>query len=109
MEYNGYLIRINDYRNSKHPNCDFIFHNLNDCDEVIGTGESIKYCQEQIDERNLFEIHEHANYLECEFINWIKIKGWQYINPLDVYQHKNKEVYKTKSELKDIFLSQRHS
>jgi hypothetical protein len=52
---------------------------------------------------------EHASFLESEFLEWIRIKGWQYINPLDIYQHKHKELYKTKSELNEIFLSQRHS
>lgn len=50
MTYKCYLIKINDYRNSKYKNCDFIFYDLNDCDAIIRTGESIKDCKEQIDE-----------------------------------------------------------
>jgi hypothetical protein len=107
MEYNGFLIEEDNTgiapKNSR-------FHFYISGDEVVtGWGESVEDCEKQIDQLNLDTILEDANLLESEFLKWIKTKGWMYINPLDIYQHKNLEIYRTKSELKDIFLSQRHS
>lgn len=107
MEYNGYFI-YPDKTGYAPKESRFSFF-LDEGEIYCGSGESIEDCQKQIDERNLYEIHEHASFLESEFLEWIKIKGWLYINPLDIYQHKHKELYKTKSKLNDIFLSQRHS
>lgn len=107
MEYNGYLIE-EDITGYGPKNSRFHFYISGD-EIVIGWGESIEDCEKQIDQLNLDTIREDANLLESEFLKWIKIKGWMYINPLDIYQHKNLEIYRTKSQLKDIFLSQRHS
>ena len=107
MEYNGYTIEEDKTGYApKHLR----FHFFAEDDEYAkGAGESVEDCEKQIDQLNLDTILEDANLLESEFLKWIKIKGWLYINPLDIYQHKHKELYRTKSELKDIFLSQRHS
>lgn len=100
MEYNGYLIKVNDYRNSKHKNCDFIFHNLNDCDEPIGTGESIADCKKQINEIIFERVHLD------NFKKWKSNNGWSFIHPLKIYQHKNKEIYKTDQELYEMYVEQ---
>lgn len=107
MEYNGFLIEEDNTgiapKNSR-------FHFYISGDEVVtGWGESIEGCEKKIDEINLCEVLKDADLLESSFIRWIVKNGWMYIVPLKIYQHKNKEIYKTKSELNDIFLSQRHS
>lgn len=107
MEYNGYLIEED---KTGYAPKELRFHFFEEGDEYAkGAGASLEDCYKQIDELNLEQIHKDADFLESEFINWIVKKGWMYITPLELYQHKNREIYKTKNELNDIFLSQRHS
>ena len=40
-----------------------------------------------------------------EFHKWLEEnKQWQYIQPLKIYQHSHREIYKTYDELKQIYL-----
>lgn len=51
MEYRGYSIEPNENFNQRHPSFNYLFHNLDDCDESGGSGQYIEDCKEQIDER----------------------------------------------------------
>ena len=103
MEYNGYTIE-EDNTGYAPKNLRFSFF-TDDGERCIGSGETIEDCENQIDELNLEEIHKDANLLKISFENWIKEKGWWFIHPLKVYDHKNKEIYKTESELHELFLN----
>jgi len=48
--YKRYRIYANEYCNAKYPDCNFVFYNLDDCDECMGNGISIEDCKEQINE-----------------------------------------------------------
>jgi hypothetical protein len=48
MEYKGYEIKLNDYSNGEGP-VKYEFRNMNDYDESLGHGRSVKDCIEQID------------------------------------------------------------
>jgi len=43
--------------------------------------------------------------MQNDFHNWIDKNGWWFIHPLKVYCHKNKEIYKTYDELKEIYFN----
>jgi len=101
MEYNGYLIEPN---LTGYVNFDFY---KPESDLITGNGENIEDCQKQIDELNLYEVHKDADLLKISFEDWIKEKGWWFIHPLKVYGHKNKEIYKTESELHELFLNRK--
>ena len=49
-EYRGYEIKQNDYSVSRNGSANFIFRNLQDCDEPSGWGETVQDCKTQIDE-----------------------------------------------------------
>lgn len=103
MEYNGYTIEED---NTGYAPKHLKFHFYAIDDEIAkGAGESIEDCERQIDELNLEVIHKDADLLKISFENWIKEKGWWFIHPLKVYVHKNKEIYKTESELHELFLN----
>jgi len=50
IKYKGYLIYPNEFRHLRFPDCDFLFHDMMDCDYIVGTGISIEICKKQIDE-----------------------------------------------------------
>ena len=50
MEYRGYKIYENDYRDARNRSADFLFHNLNDCDENVGCANSVVECLKQIND-----------------------------------------------------------
>lgn len=49
--HKGYDIYKNEYYNVAYPSTEYLYHNTNDCDEPIGTGDSIQDCIEQIEEQ----------------------------------------------------------
>lgn len=95
MEYREFYIEQDKTGYAPEP---FNFFEI-DGEIAIGSGVSIDDCKRQIDEL-IIENQEMFN-----FKNWIKDKGWIYINPLKIYQHKHKEIYKTEHQLWEIFMS----
>ena len=89
MKYNGYLIYANDYKHSKFPNFDFLFHNLNDCDEPQGAGNNIFECKKQIDkiisEKDYNILQEEKIDYAIRFSNWL---DKNYIKKKGAYYHK---------------------
>jgi len=44
--------------------------------------------------------------IQKDFEIWIENKKWIYIVPLKIFMHKNKEIYKTYEELKEMYLNE---
>ena len=51
ITYGDYLIYDNDYKNSRYPQFDYLYHNSKDCDEPQGNASTIKECIDQIYEK----------------------------------------------------------
>lgn len=57
------------------------------------------------DENRIDNLIQQGLETEEQFNKWLEENSqWQYIQPLKVFQHSKKEIYKTYDELKEIYL-----
>lgn len=97
MEYNGYTIEEDKTGYApKHLR----FHFFENDEYAVGAGESVEDCKKQINEIIFERVHLD------NFKKWKSNNGWSFIHPLKIYQHKNKEIYKTDQELYEMYVEQ---
>lgn len=56
------------------------------------------------DENRIDNLIQQGLETEEQFHKWIEQEKWQFIQPLKIFQHPKKEIYKTYEELKQTYL-----